>query len=372
MKLKKAFILLTLIMLCGCWDSTSIEDISMAIGFAVDKGDNGEKLKLSMQVIVPQKINQESNVQDPTSIIETSGHSIHQIFRKTALKSPRIFAQQLRIYLFAQELIKENPFDLVINQFIRDNETRRSSLVFMTPDNPSEILAIDDSGQPASTTIYDAAHNTKTAIGLLAPVSLGDISTYMQNKVSFAIPKIGVDHGKIKIDGASVIKNQRFHTNLSSATIQALNLLTGHVEGGVIEFEHDHHIYSFEIYHFKQQVDIDRTKGGQYTFHVSVNVDGRLSEDWNADGNAFDEQYIQQVEHFVKQHIEKSVSHFIYDLQHNIQADICAFYEKARISYPQAFKKEAAHWDEIFSQSDIHYKVNVKILDFGTKGATQS
>lgn len=75
----------------------------MAIGFAVDKGDDGHKLKLSMQVLVPQKIEQESSVKDPTKIIETSGDSIHQIFRTTALKTHRIFAQQLEgLFVFSR------------------------------------------------------------------------------------------------------------------------------------------------------------------------------------------------------------------------------------------------------------------------------
>ncbi|OLP65192.1 Spore germination protein A3 precursor [Bacillus pumilus] len=371
MKRKATWSLLTLVLLCGCWDSTNIEDLNMAIGFGVSKGDAGHKLKLSMQVLIPQKISQESAVKDPTKIIETSGDSMHQIFRSTSLKSHRIFAQQLQVYLFSQDLINENNFDMVINQFIRDNETRRGSLVFMTSENPSELLKISSDGQPASSTLYDITANAKTTIDMFKSVSLGDISSSLQNNVSFAIPKVSVDQGNLKVDGASIIKNNRFSTNISAKAVESYNLLTGNVDGGIIEFQHDHAIYSFEIFRLKHKIQTRRSRNGRYTFDVSIKVDGRLSEDWNERQNAFNEKYLGEIENLVKHKIEKNVKNFIEELQQEIKADICGFYQKASIAYPKDFRKEAKHWDEIFSESEIHYKADVKIRDFGTKGATQ-
>ncbi|KPN14540.1 spore gernimation protein [Bacillus australimaris] len=372
MKKKAAFALLALALLSGCWDSTNIEELNMAIGYGLDKGDDGHKLKISMQVLVPQKIEQESSVKDPTKIIETNGDSVHQIFRTTTLKSHRIFAQQLRVYLFSEELINENNFDLVINQFIRDNETRRGSLVFMTAEKPGDLLKINDDGQPASSTLYDISGNTKSTIRMLKPVSLGDISSAMQNNVSFAVPKVSVDQGKLILDGASIIKNKRFLTDISPLAVQSYNLLTGEGKGGVIEFEYDHSIYSYEIFKLKHNIETKKTASGRYQFDVSVKLDGRLSEDWNERENAFNEKYLQEIEGAVERQLKKTVNDFIGELQHEIKADICGFSQKASIAYPKDFRKEAKHWDEIFSESDIRYKVNVKIRDFGTKGATQS
>ncbi|WP_349925055.1 Ger(x)C family spore germination protein [Bacillus altitudinis] len=372
MKKNATFAILTLVLLSGCWDSTNIEELNMAIGYGLDKGDDGHKLKISMQVLVPQKIEQESSVKDPTKIIETSGDSVHQIFRTTTLKSHRIFAQQLRVYLFSEELISENNFDLVINQFIRDNETRRGSLVFMTSEKPGDLLKINDDGQPASSTLYDISGNTKSTIRMLKPVSLGDISSAMQNNVSFAVPKVSVDQGKLILDGASIIKNKRFLTNISPLALQSYNLLTGDGKGGVVEFKYNHSIYSFEIFKLKHNIETNKTASGRYQFNVSVELDGRLSEDWNERENSFNEKYLQEIEKVVAHRLEENVKDFIGELQHEIKADFCGFYQKASIAYPKEFRKEAKHWDDIFSESDIRYKVNVKIRDFGTKGATQS
>jgi spore germination protein AC len=242
----------------------------------------------------------------------------------------------------------------------------------MTSKNPGDMLKINDDGQPASTTLYDLSENRKSTIRMFKTSSLGDISSAMQNNVSFAIPKVSVDQGKLMIDGASIIKNKRFLTNISPLAVQSYNLLTGDGLGGVIEFEYEHSIYSFEIFKLKHHIKTNKSASGKYQFDVSVELDGRLSEDWNERENAFNEKYLREIEGVVKRRIETSVKDFIGELQHEIKADICGFYQKASIAYPKDFRKEAKHWDEIFSESDIRYKANVKIRDFGTKGATQS
>lgn len=149
-------------------------------------------------------------------------------------------------------------------------------------------------------------------------------------------------------------------------------MLTGDVKGGVFEFEYDRSIYSFEIFKLKHNIETHKSASGRYQFDVSVEIDVRLSEDWNERENSFNEKYLQEIEGIVKRRLEKNVENFIEELQHEIKADICGFYQKASIAYPKDFQKEAKHWDEIFSESDIHFKTNVKIHDFGTKGATQS
>ncbi|MFB8735729.1 Ger(x)C family spore germination C-terminal domain-containing protein [Bacillus sp. SL00103] len=86
---------------------------------------------------------------------------------------------------------------------------------------------------------------------------------------------------------------------------------------------------------------------------------------------SFNEKYLREIG-VVKRQLS-DVKDFIEELQHEIKADICGFYPKGSIAYPKDFRKEAKHWDEIFSESDIRYKAKVKIRDFGTKGCkTQS
>ncbi|MFB8735728.1 hypothetical protein ACEQPO_24710 [Bacillus sp. SL00103] len=222
-----------------------------------------------------QKDDQEASVKDPTKIIETSGGFYASNFPHNGAKKPPHFAADLGVYLFSEELINENNFDLVINQFIRDNETRRGSLVFMTSEKPGDMLKINDDGQPASSTLYDLSENRKTTIRMFKTVSLGDISSAMQNNVSFAVPKVSVDQGKLILDGASIIKNRRFLTNISPLAVQSYNLLTG-VKRRRDCSKYDHSIYSFEIFKMKHHIK-PINQPVEDTNLMSVTLDGRLS-----------------------------------------------------------------------------------------------
>ncbi|MES1041039.1 hypothetical protein FOA20_16400 [Peribacillus simplex] len=36
--------------------------------------------------------------------------------------------------------------------------------------------------------------------------------------------------------------------------------------------------------------------------------------------------------------------------------------------HPKYWEKNKKKWDEVFSKADIHYEVDIRIVDFGSKG----
>ncbi|XBO85886.1 hypothetical protein AAGG52_20145 [Bacillus licheniformis] len=44
-----------LLLLTGCWDSRQIEQLSIAIGLGVDKGEDDKNVKLTYQFLVPKR-----------------------------------------------------------------------------------------------------------------------------------------------------------------------------------------------------------------------------------------------------------------------------------------------------------------------------
>ncbi len=76
--------------------------------------------------------------------------------------------------LFSEALLKDHiPLDALMNQFIRDNGTRRSCNVMTVPDKTKDIFNISDQGEPASNTIYDLTENNAVTIRMMEPVTLG-------------------------------------------------------------------------------------------------------------------------------------------------------------------------------------------------------
>nr|MDH3153313.1 hypothetical protein [Bacillus licheniformis] len=108
------------------WDSRQIEKLSIAIGLALDKGEDDKNVKLTYQFLVPKKIGQDGGAQDPSKVVSTSGNTVHQTIRSTALKNFPVFSQDLQVLIFSEELVSDISLEALINQFIRDNSIRRS------------------------------------------------------------------------------------------------------------------------------------------------------------------------------------------------------------------------------------------------------
>ncbi|WP_077735546.1 Ger(x)C family spore germination protein [Bacillus sonorensis] len=358
------------LLLTGCWDSRQIEELSIAIGLAMDKGEDDKKVKMTFQFLVPKKIGQPGNAQDPTKVVSTSGDTVHQTIRSTALKNFPVFSQHLQVILFSEDLVSEISLDAIVNQFIRDNSLRRSSEVYMTSGEAGPFLKIDNAGDPASEVIHNVSQNRQSTIKLLEPVTLGDISINMQKGLSFIMPKITAIKGELQMGGGAILKNNRPIANISPEEIMALNLLTGKVTGGVIDARHKGHLFSFEVFSMTHRVQTTR-KNGRYQFDVHSDIKGRLSEDWYKGEDSFNPDYIKAIERSIQKDIEKRVRTLINRLQRDIKADVTDFSDYVRIQYPKRWKKEKHNWDHYFTKADIDYHIKATIQDFGTKGAAK-
>ncbi|MBY8911341.1 Ger(x)C family spore germination protein [Bacillus sp. YC2] len=365
-------IILCTLLLTGCWDSRNIEDLSLVIGVGLDKPEE-ENVQVTQQILIPTKASSEqSSSGETTKITSTPGETVHQALRTAALKNRRSFSQHLRVMLFSQNLLKDDiPLDALMNQFIKDNGTRRSCNVMTVPDQTKDIFTVTDQGEPASNTIYDLTENNSFTIRMMQPVTLGDISEKIAAGETFAIPQVRkVKGGGLEISGASIIKNKFWLANLTPMQVQDMNLFTGTVKGGVTFSKHKGYFLSFEIFSSKYKVKT-KYKNGKFKFIVTRFVEGRLSEDWNPKEDSFKQSYIDEIKKTVTRSIHSDVTKFIDYLQHDLKVDITGLGDEVRIHYPDKWRKISSDWDHHFSESDIEFHVKVAIRDFGTKGMSQ-
>ncbi|MCB4340573.1 spore germination receptor protein GerAC [Bacillus subtilis] len=373
MKIRILCMFICTLLLSGCWDSENIEELSLVIGVGLDKPDN-ENLELTQQILVPKKISaKEGSSSDPTQLSITKGETVHQMMRTSALKHNPTFSQHLRLILLSKSVIADQiGMDAIINQFVRDNGTRRSSYVFITNGRTKDIFNMNDEDEPASNVIYDLTENNKVTIRMMEPVTLGEISEHLTSDDSFLIPHVGKENGKLAINGASIIKNKLWHRDLTPIEVQNINLFSGTVEGGVIDLKRDGHLFSYEVYSSNRKIKT-AYKDGKFKFTVTRTIEGRLSEDWNPSEDSFKDSYIKSIEKTVEKRVHETVTSFITEkLQKEIKADVTGLGNEVRIHYPQKWKKISRKWDDdYFSNAEIDYRVNVIVRDFGTKGANK-
>ncbi|MGG4491947.1 Ger(x)C family spore germination protein [Metabacillus idriensis] len=370
--MKKILLIFITLMLSGCWDSQNIEDLSLVVGTGVDKIDPVEGVQLVHQIIMPKGGSAGQGQGAGYKNITTGGGTVHEAIRNVSLETKPISSEHQRIFLINEEVIKETPLDTVINQFIRDDKTRRSLYIFLTEEPASELLSVKTDKEIPSNIIYELTENRKKTNKILPPLKLGEASARLQSEGSFAIQIAGLEKGNIKLKGAGVINNGKLvGENLTEEEVSALSWLNGSVEGGTVEAIHHDQPFGFEVIKLRSKKIKTKIKNGRLFIDIFMRVEGRLAEDWYGKENSFDKGYQKGIEEIVGKTIEKEVNDLIYKLQHDYKTGVAGLYQYVKNQHPAYWRKYGKQWDEKFSESEITYNVRIDKMDFGTKGSSQ-
>lgn len=365
--------MMTIFLLCGCMSHRNIEQLALVIGVAMDITSKIEpKTGKNQLVLTHQTLTETESGNMSSSIpyknITTAGPTIHEITRNISLKSDPIYSQHQRALLIGEKASKTIPLDALINQFVRDNEIRRSSLAFVTKGDAKNVLTIQGMSVPPVNLIYELVSNKFKTNKILNPLTMGELSAKLKTDQSFLIQRLSKIKNSVELDGAAIIKDKKAKFILTQHQVEALTWLTGNIKGGIIYGKHGPYPFSYEIGDVQQDVKARIDSSHSVHFDINVQTSGRLSEDWETSKQALAASNVKNTEKKIEKIIRKDAEKTLRLLQNNYKADVIDLHDYVRIHYPHFWKKHQHEWDEIFSQSTIDYHVHVQIKDFGTQG----
>ncbi|KON69077.1 hypothetical protein AKG34_09970 [Peribacillus butanolivorans] len=370
--MKKLWMILLIPLLSGCWDSHNIEELSLVVGEGIDKSKKNDEIKLTHQILVPPGTSvQENQGQQKYKNITVSAKTLHEAIRDSLLITNTILTNHQRILIINEDVLKDIPMEAIINMFIRDNSIRRSCLVLLTKKPTKEILGNSEADDIPSNVIFELKDNEKRTNKILPPLTLGQASASLQSDGSFAIQAVDIKGGKLILDGAGVIKNSKLVGVMSADDIASLNWLNGTVKGGIIEASHHGDPFSVEVIKRTRRKITTELNGEHLTINISIGYTGRLSEDWYTKENSFKESYFKDAERVTEDKVEQDVEKIIGKLQHDYKTGVAGLYRYVENQHPKFWKKNKKKWDEVFSKADINYHIDIRIIDFGSKGGTK-
>ncbi|MFK3936429.1 Ger(x)C family spore germination protein [Alkalihalobacillus sp. NPDC078783] len=367
------FVLLVVItLLTGCWDSRSIEDISIVIGLGIDLDKDSDHISLAHQIIVPPSNGGDSSQGSPFKNIYTSGKTVHSAIRNLALRDDPVYSDHQRILLIQKEVLRKYSLDEVINQLVKDDKTRRSLYVFITDESIKEVFSTSDIDEIPSNQLYSLIENRSRSTKILPAVSLGKVSSNLQKNASFVLQDVQIINQQIALSGGGIIDNGRImEQGLTVDDIATLNWFTGDLDGGVISTIEKGMPLAFEILDEVKVKVTSEYKEDQIFISVHSETVGRISEDWNEQEDSFTESYSKNREKAVEKEIEDRVLDFIHKLQTELKVDATNLSEYMRVQQPDFWEKHKKDWNQYFCESDISFSVSVTVEDFGTKGSTK-
>lgn len=385
---KFLIMLAVLVVITGCWSRREIEDLGMTIGAAVDigeetkieeafeeQGGDYEKrnvLTLTYQVVLPGQsggLAVTGGGQKNYKNISVTGDSFYEVTREIPLMRGRpIFGQHYKVIVISDKVAQQISMKHLFDFFIREQEFRPSCLVLICKGEAKQALDHKDKSDFPSTRLLAMTNNQYRSSRILPPVSLSKLLPEINSSSTFLLQNVITADGEIKFAGAAVIygKTGKLIGFLKEEELEAVNWLSGKVEGGVVKSydEDTGQTIVYELTSLKTKIRPHLNKG-RISFDIEMDSEGRLGERWN-EGDDFDSHFIKQIEKDTTRQMSKRIDELLNKAQKEYRADVIGLGEYVRIYYPRTWEKIKSNWDDVFAEAEIRYQIKAKVKEFGT------
>ncbi|WP_375345422.1 Ger(x)C family spore germination protein [Priestia megaterium] len=384
-----------LVPLTGCWSSHEIEERSLGVGVALDKGKESmiEKefdeqgggyarknlITSTYQLITPQVASSTTKQGGPqqksyVNVSET-GDSAFQMLRELPLRSDTpLTSPHMKVMVIGEVLARSYSLEQLVDQSLRDNDFRPSCLMFISKGRASDTLESKTAGEIPAFRLSAMVENSYRTTRILPPMPLIKLESKIQSRSSFLLQNVVSANGEIKFAGAAIIKGK---TNkmigfLNEEELDGLTWITGKGKGGLVKSfdEKTGQLIVYEIESMKSHIE-PHVKGNSISFNVHIESEGRLSENWVVSGNPLKNQFLQKVQKNSEKKVKHLVRNTVEKMQKEYKVDVAGFGNQLRIKRPRVWMRVKANWDQTFSEVPINYDVKLMIKDYGASGSTK-
>ncbi|MGO4544727.1 Ger(x)C family spore germination protein [Paenibacillus sp. 2TAB23] len=383
---------LILFLQTGCWSKDEIEDLSIYVGMALDLpyetvlerkmdqlGSDYRKrnhISFTLQIVDKQSEAKSGDTKDdPTSKpylnISETGDSLFEMIREFAARLERpVIGHHLKVIVINESLSRRYSMNNLLSFMLRDNDIRLNCLVMMSSGTARKVMEAKGNAIIPSFRLNGMVDNRYRTLKIIPPVSLSKLESQMNAHASYLLQNVIAVNGEVKFSGAAVIlgKTQKFIGRLTEEELLGTIWLTGEGKGGVVK-SYDpktKQVITYELKSMKSKIK-SRVVNGKISFHVSIESEGRLIEEWMERNEPIDDEFIIRAENAASKEVQRLIKLGLNKIQNRYKADVVGFGTRLSIEHPKVWKQVKGNWDETFSQVPITYDVKLKISETGSK-----
>lgn len=357
-----------LLPLCGCWDYRDIEDMSVAMGMAIDRTKDGDYL-LTTEVAEPDEEEAEAYR------VEAKGRTVAECMENTGKKLEKeVYWANVQVFVIGEEVAKEGLMPLA-DIAERQRELRPTlRLAVSKEETARELLETDGlSTEIVSMELSGVLKNCGEKMSKASAPALYEVVSDMTGggkDVSLPALKkvVNEDNETAELDGTAVFADNRLAGFLTDEESRALLFVQGGVKGGTLVIEDP------EISDVRMPVTLQlirsatgirpKLTGGKPAVDVRIRAEAAVGENGaGTDYNARDTR--ERLERLAGEEVARSVEDLIRKVQLEYGADIFGFGSVVKDRLPGYWKRRGGGWAEAFKDLPVNVAAEVDILGSG-------
>ncbi|MFS0778875.1 Ger(x)C family spore germination protein [Neobacillus sp. 3P2-tot-E-2] len=374
------------LILSGCWDHRELSEITVVVGMAVDKGDNG-KYTLTIEGINAKELSDKTSTGFAPSIFYAlEGDTLAELSQKMNVGiSKNLIYSHMKVLVISEEVLRDGLIDFL--DFLERNREIRDDFNLVTTRNvkAADILGVTYLVQKSSSLkLHTQLNSLVESWGGDPNIRLNDfIQAYTsagRRGVMAALtiqgdPEKGgsVENMKkvkpdalVVVDSLAIFKHDKLGAFLPLEDSRNYLWIINKLDKTVLTVAcNKDKFLGVRIFNNKTKSKVSLIKG-RAVINLRVNGEGYL------DSTQCKED-LTQINTFVKygklteKEIKKNLEATIKKLQQEYKADIFGFGEMLYRQDYKNFKRIEKNWDEYFEDAIVNVDVNVKLRRSGVK-----
>jgi len=367
MKKLAVMLVLSSLILTGCWSKMEMTERAFVIAIAADRGENG-KIELTFQIYKPTSQFGAPSVQDEKSAfinITLEGSSIFNIVRNNAtITGRRSQFSHIQIILISEEAAKE-VLEGLLDFFYREPEMRLNAPVMITKGKARDYLF----GNPMIENTIGSQINKQLNVsarlaGKTVKTSLLDLAFQLKNESRSAMmPYLMTEqtYGQRIVQGIALIKKDKMVHWVDPEKAEYLLMLANKYKYGVLEIpciphSSDPRMETFEV--LKASTNMKPViQESRVSVQFDVRIEGSIGElVCTSIRDLKDEQkFVEKMELYVEEQMES-----VMNILQQQGVDGIGIGHRLSLRHPSRWKMIRQEWDDMYPQIpvDIRVKIN--------------
>lgn len=360
-------ILLFLLPLGGCSDAIELNERVLVKGIGIDVRDGIYEITLHL---FDAEASGES-APDDINVVSSTGRSVFEAIDNLSLKTGKegLFSQNL-ILVIGEDTAVEGVYR-IIDSFVRYYEARPTVPILIAHGcTARELMNCKSGGELIKPNVLadiaTAGERNSRGQSVTMLTFAGDLrSTFAQPYAASARLEADGENCSVVSDGTAVFKEDKLTGFLNPEETRGFLLLTGNTSGGSesVEVPEIGNV-TFSILSTKSQVDTSLSEGLP-RFSVTVWVEANIYEINHTLEEKLPNQYFSVLEEALQKRFLTLTEQTLYILKNNFQSDILNLGRHLLKSQPGYFKTVEKRWANIFAESEVQVKINVRVKRIG-------
>lgn len=366
-KLLIFLMILSTLLITGCWDMVEIEDRIYPYTVGVDLNHNMDKEgKYEFTITYPNiaAIGKNASSEDPIYLVDDTANSIFELLHKltTRLQRP-IYLKLLNVITLSEEVSRDSKsMREIVDSLNRDFLTSKNVQMLVVRDSSKELLNIalaSKRQQNIEGVLYNMLVNRQQA-SMFTPINFIDFIEEMDISDAAIVPVGAPGKEEIIVNGGALFKNYSLIGYLEPMEVRALAIINDEINEDTVDIDFNGADLSVMITGVKSKRKLENEEENLKIIY-DIELEGHIhSFILDTSKTIETEETLEDMQTAIAEDIKGDIEMAVKKVQKEYKADVLNLRNYINKYHPIIWDKIKNDWEVIYPEIEI--EVNVKVF----------